>query len=82
MPYIAPAFRKKPVVLAGPGDLSYAVSQLIVQYLENRKDFQHMNDAVGVLTTLSGEFQRRVMFPYEDKKIIKNGDVFPDWLVG
>jgi hypothetical protein len=81
MPYIAQPFRKSPVVVVTPGELSYAISQLLVQYMEGHKDFQHMNDIVGVLTTLSGEFQRRIMFPYEDKKIILNGDVFPDSLL-
>ncbi len=78
MPYISQEFRKKPVVLTGPGDLSYAISQVIVKYLagEGRKNFYHMNEVVGVLASLSGEFQRRVLHPYEDKAMARNGDVF------
>ena len=32
---------------------------------------------MGVLSCVGAEFYRRVIAPYEDKKIIQNGDVEP-----
>jgi len=78
MPYIAPAFRRPPVLLVKPGDLSYAISQLLIEYVKGKKDFERLNDVVGVLTTLKDEFSRRVLFPYEDKARERNGDVFDE----
>jgi hypothetical protein len=41
-----------------------------------------VNDVVGALDGAKAEFQRRVVAPYEDKKIRENGDVYPDCLLG
>jgi hypothetical protein len=38
--------------------------------------YQTINDIVGALEGAKLEFYRRVAVPYEDKKIIENGDVF------
>lgn len=35
-------------------------------------------DALGVMTCILFEFQRRVVGPYEDLKIIENGDAYDD----
>jgi hypothetical protein len=61
-----------------PGELSYAITKLIGVYLARTGvDFDHLNAVVGVLATLSFEFQKRVLAPYEDAKRALNGDVIP-----
>lgn len=58
------------------GDLNFAISIMIKDYI-NRKglNYQHINDIIGALEGAKAEFQRRVVAPYEDKKIIENGDL-------
>lgn len=59
------------------GELNYQLTILIDRYLTvNEKGYQTMNDIVGALDGAKAEFQRRVVAPYEDKKIAENGDVY------
>lgn len=62
---------------SGPGQLNYVLSQVIDDYIrENGLSYVTVNDAVGVLECLKMELYRRIVAPYEDKKIEANGDVF------
>ena len=38
--------------------------------------YKTCNDITGALINCEHEFYRRVVAPYEDKKIIENGDVY------
>lgn len=68
----------EPYSIQTPGGLNYAITELIVAYIANRKlNYQSINDVVGALTCAKDEFQRRIVGPYEDTKIIANGDVYP-----
>lgn len=59
------------------GDLNFALSQVVREYLDrNAKSYQTYNDVIGVLEALKLEIYRRLVAPYEDTKIIENGDVF------
>lgn len=60
-----------------PGELNYAMSQLIKGYIAERGlSYTSINDVIGVLACLSMEFYRRLAAPYENTKISENGDVF------
>ena len=58
------------------GGLNYILTKLIHGYVKvNSLNYQTLNDIVGVLESAKAEFQRRVVNPYEDKKIDENGDL-------
>ncbi len=66
------------------GDLNFAITHLVKQFLYYKTDmleiplkYQLLNDIVGALDGAKIEFQRRVVAPYEDRKIEENGDVRP-----
>ena len=81
MPYITQDARKeldnkerKPDAL---GELNYEITLLVKDYLD-RQGHRYANYAgvIGVLETIILELYRRVVIPYEEKKISENGDVF------
>jgi len=58
------------------GQLNYMISRLIKDYvIRQGLAYQTINDIVGALEGAKVEFQRRVVAPYEDKKILENGDI-------
>lgn len=82
MPYIDPKRRElvrptsnEPAETAG--ELNFQVTSLLNDYL-NAKVVQYstINDILGVLDAAAKEFYRRIAAPYEDKKMLDNGDVF------
>lgn len=80
MPYIEQGVRASLVegrVPSKPGELNYAISQLIKGYLAERGlSYSSINDICGVLFCLSMEFYIRIARPYEEEKLIQNGEVF------
>lgn len=59
------------------GELNYAITTLISDYFHVQGGrYQQVNDIVGALEGAKIEFYRRVAAPYEDTKIIENGDVY------
>jgi hypothetical protein len=82
MPYITQEKRNR--LLTGDpnaeiyaGDLNFMFSHLISEFINNRTlSYQLINDIVGALEGAKLEFYRRVAAPYEDKKILENGDVY------
>lgn len=60
-----------------PGELNYALTSVINQYVQDRgKSYAILNDVIGALESAKLEFYRRVVAPYEDQKCAQNGDVF------
>ena len=60
-----------------PGELNYSITLEILDYcLGKDLSYQLINDIVGALEGAKLEFYRRVAVPYEDKKILENGDVY------
>jgi hypothetical protein len=60
-----------------PGDLNFLLTLIIQDYLEQKKEsYQTLNDIVGGLECCKQEFIRRVVNPYEDSRIISNGDIY------
>lgn len=85
MPYITKAERNQAFehVLPNAGVLNYAMHQLIHQYFEqNNRNYQTINDVIGVLECVKQELYRRIGSDYEEIKIIQNGDCRPysNWL--
>lgn len=83
MPYIKEARREdisgiKQDLPANAGELNYLLTNMIVDYLISEGlTYQTCNDIVGALDNCKDEFKRRIQDPYEDIKILENGDVYP-----
>lgn len=82
MPYVDKTARER-VALAGPstpGELNYAITIVCKNYLERQSatgvTYTTLNQIVGAMECAKQEFIRRVVNPYEDKKIKENGDVY------
>lgn len=60
----------------GPGELNYAITQLVRSYVGSDVSYAKINEVVGVLECAKLELYRRLAAPYEDKKIVENGDVY------
>lgn len=90
MPYIKQSIRNKldPFIdeliycLVGydkyvePGTLNYVLTRILSRTLSDHPSYGELSSIVGVLETMKLEFQRRIVSPYEDKKILENGDVY------
>ena len=88
MPYIPKDDRKELDEIAGAlitilrngnfrGRLNYFISSVAQGLIEaNGVSYSFLNDFIGVLECIKLELYRRVASPYEDKKILENGDVF------
>lgn len=55
------------------GVINYIVTKILKNIYPPR--YYHYNKAIGVLECIKQEYYRRVVAPYEDKKIVENGDV-------
>ena len=87
MPYIKPENRKKydkiideltSILKSFPhqevdGELNYVITKIIKEVYPLR--YYHINKVMGVLECIKQEYYRRIVGPYEDKKIKENGDV-------
>lgn len=88
MPYIKPERRKElddgvfrlATDLHGSGndkgDLNYVITSLIHYHLKHVGiRYSTLSDITGVLNDVKVEFERRIVAPYEDKKIAENGNI-------
>jgi len=55
------------------GELQYVIA-LAIKHI-GPENYQDMNDVMGALAGAQMEFYRRTVAPYEDTKIVLNGDV-------
>jgi len=61
------------------GDLNYAITKMLFSYIRQKGlSYSICNTLMGVLSCVSLEFYRRIVSPYEDKKIKENGDISLD----
>lgn len=59
-----------------PGELNYAISKLLKMRLKSMGvNYANLNELMGVLSCVQSEFYRRIVVPYEDKKIEEHGDI-------
>lgn len=60
-----------------PGELNYVFTMIAIRYMSNHGlSYQHINDILGALEGAKLEFYRRVATPYEERKMVANGDVY------
>ena len=54
------------------------LTNIVLAYLKKQKKVNYtvLNSIKGVLDEVKDEFRRRIIVPYEDCKIEKNGDVY------
>jgi hypothetical protein len=58
------------------GELNYQFTMLARKYLkDNGETYKTMNDVMGAFECAKLEFYRRIIVPYECKKIEENGDL-------
>lgn len=61
------------------GDINYIVTRLVAYWISVRGlSYAVLADAVGVMETAKLELYRRIVVPYEDRKIEESGDVYDD----
>jgi len=61
------------------GDLNYIISSILALVIKERgMSYGTASTLVSALECAKLEFVRRVLDPYEDKKITDNGDVYED----
>lgn len=58
------------------GELNYAISRLVLNFLPDNPSYSDYNTVVGVLESVKLEFYRRAVTPYENQKAHDNGDVY------
>jgi hypothetical protein len=61
------------------GELNYAITLLCRNYWQRTgksANYQTINDIIGALEGAKLEFYRRVAVPYENSKMLQNGDVY------
>lgn len=79
MPYIKQEKRDRvwgDVSSSDPGELNYLLTKVIHGYIyDHGLNYDAINDVVGALEGCKLEFYRRIVAPYEDRKIEENGDV-------
>lgn len=84
MPYITQEARKRLLESnfnnkGGPetaGELNYLITTSCLEYINKKgMSYDTLNSVCGVLTCSQMELYRRHIAPYEDTKILQNGDV-------
>jgi hypothetical protein len=65
------------VGILNAGELNYLITRLCITFMyDNGQSYQNINNVVGALEGAKMEFYRRYAAPYEDTKVIENGDVY------
>ena len=58
------------------GELNYTVTRLALRFLNHLGvNYSNISNVIGTLTLIPAEISRRIVHPYEDTKIVQNGDV-------
>jgi len=60
------------------GDMRYNKLQAVVEALEEARHYVNEKPLRALLICVENEFYRRVVAPYEQRKLIENGDVYED----
>lgn len=79
MPYINKQDREKldTTFPTSAGELNYCITSVCNHYLDlTPKKYANYNEVVGVLESAKLEFYRRLVVPYENKKISEHGEVY------
>lgn len=57
------------------GDLNFFISKLIKVLFNRKPSYKAANNIIGVLECIKQEFYRTSVAPYEELKIIENGNI-------
>lgn len=57
------------------GDLNYSITRLCASIVSENITYSKVGIITGVLENVKQEFYRRIAVPYEENKIVENGDV-------
>ena len=79
MPYIheGDRIRVRRNQIECPGDLNFHISDVIDSYISKfGLSYSVLNAVIGALECTKLELYRRIASPYEDKKLIENGEVY------
>lgn len=57
------------------GDINYTITRIVTEMCGSIS-YRNINTMMGVLSCVQQEFYRRIAIPYENQKIVENGDVF------
>ena len=80
MPYLEQGVRaslEQGRVPGEAGELNYLVTRLCDAFLmKTGLSYKNINQAIGAVECAKLELYRRVASPYEDKKLIANGEVY------
>lgn len=60
------------------GELNYCITKLLIEYCHDKVRYSDFNDVVGALELAKLEFVRRMVNPYEEEKMVENGDVYTE----
>ena len=64
------------------GELNFAITSMCAEYIARMGlRYDNINEVVGALECAKLEMYRRVAAPYEDTKIVANGDVYPETIL-
>lgn len=70
------------------GELNYKVTQEAIRFIDMRHNafgekvgYGLISEAIAALRDAADEMQRRLLAPYEERMIAKNGDCYPEWLL-
>jgi len=58
------------------GNLNYCLTKLMLECLPEDYRYKDLQDMIGMITSCSNEFYRRLVSKYENEKIRTNGDVY------
>ncbi|HXJ69366.1 MAG TPA: hypothetical protein VNM39_10705 [Verrucomicrobiae bacterium] len=79
MPYIDQDARLHLAITYAPrtaGELNYLISLLIARFVKSGPlNYERLNAAMGAHVGAGREFYRRVVVPYEERKMRSNGDI-------
>lgn len=65
------------VKIKGPGFANFIITTFLSEaYSLENPSYSKINEAIGVLECVKLELYRRIAVPYEDEKILENGDVY------
>lgn len=60
-----------------PGELNYCITELLLAYtMRQGLTYGRINDCLGALEGAKLEFYRRLVVPFENKKMVEHGDVY------
>lgn len=57
------------------GDLNYSITRLCASIVSKDITYSKIGMITGVLENVKQEFYRRVAVPYEENKVVENGDI-------